>query len=69
MALTLDPALGLALRGGLALLLGTAAWHKLRDLGAFRDALAGYRLLPDGLVGVAALVLVAAELASACALL
>lgn len=69
MALSLDPALGLALRGGLALLLGSAAWHKLRDLGAFRAALAGYRLLPEPLIGVAAVLLVAAELATAGALL
>jgi hypothetical protein len=67
-ALTLDPVLGLALRGGLALLLGSAAWHKLRDLGAFRSALEGYRLLPEPLLGFAALALIAAEIVSAGAL-
>jgi len=67
-ALTLDPALSLALRGGLALLLAAAAWHKLRDLTAFRAALAGYQLVPERALRVAACVLIAAELATASAL-
>jgi len=41
-----DPALQLALRGGAALLLVAAASHKLRDLGAFREVLRAYGLLP-----------------------
>jgi hypothetical protein len=69
MALSLDPALGLALRGGLALLLAAAAWHKLRDVDAFRTALGGYRLLPEASIAIASLALVATEIATACALL
>lgn len=69
MALTLDPALGLALRGGLALLLASAASHKLRDLEAFRAALGGYKLLPEASIGIASLVLIAVEIATSAALL
>ena len=69
MEVSLDPALGLALRGGLVLLLGSAAWHKLRDLAAFRAALAGYRLLPERAIALAAILFVAAELVTAGALL
>jgi hypothetical protein len=58
---SLDPALDLALRAGLALLFATSALAKLRDLGAFADAVAGYRLLPAWLVGPAAAVFAAAE--------
>ena len=36
--MSLDPVVRLALRAGLSLLLATAAWHKLRDVGAFRAA-------------------------------
>jgi hypothetical protein len=50
----LDPALQLALRGSLALLLLVAAAHKATDAGAFREALAGYALLPRGVVPFAA---------------
>ena len=69
MALELDPVLALALRGGLALLFAVAAWHKLRDLAAFRAALGGYRLIPERMLGGAVLALVGAELATAAALL
>jgi len=41
-----DPALTLTVHTGLALLLGRAALHKLRDLPAFRTSLAAYALLP-----------------------
>ncbi len=68
MALSVDPALAIALRAGLALLFVAAAAHKLRDFGAFRDALGGYRLLPEGALGSSACVLIAAELACAGAL-
>lgn len=68
MALTLDPALSLALRGGLALLFGAAAWHKLRDFAAFRAALGEYQLVPERAVSAAAFGLIAVELASASAL-
>ncbi|MBX3024365.1 methylamine utilization protein MauE [bacterium] len=36
----------MVLRASLSLLLASAAWHKLRDVGAFRAAVEGYRLLP-----------------------
>jgi hypothetical protein len=61
-ALSVDPALALAARLALALLFAHAAWHKLSDLAAFRAALAGYRLLPERALGVAAPALVALEL-------
>ena len=36
----------LAVAAGLAALLGTAAWHKIRAMAAFEGVLADYRLLP-----------------------
>jgi hypothetical protein len=51
MALTLDPALSLGLRGGLALLLAAAAWHKLGDFALFRAALGEYRLRARAALG------------------
>jgi len=62
---SLDPVIDLALRAALALLLATSALAKLRDLGGFAAAVAGYRLLPAGLSGPAAVAFVAAELALA----
>jgi hypothetical protein len=67
-ALTVDPALAIVLRAGLALLFATAAAHKLRDFGAFRDALEGYRLVPAPALGPSACGLIAAELGTAAAL-
>jgi len=58
----IDPVWSLALRAGLALLLASAAVAKLRDLGGFTAALAGYRLLPAALAAPAAAVFVAVEL-------
>jgi len=57
----LDPVFPLIARACTALLFAGALWHKLRDLDAFRRALAGYELLPAGLVPVAALLLAGAE--------
>jgi hypothetical protein len=65
----MDPALALSLRAALALVLGAAAWHKLRDLRAFHAAVSGYALLPAGLVAPAAAALVSAEVTIAAALL
>ena len=59
--MSLDPAVRLALRAGLSLLLATSAWHKLRDVGAFRAAVENYRLLPPLWVLPFAAFLVAAE--------
>jgi hypothetical protein len=61
----MDPVAGLALRAGLTLLLGGAAFAKLRDLRGFAAAVAGYRLLPGALAGPAAAGFVAAEIALA----
>ena len=65
----LDPALQAILRAGLALLLLSAASHKLRDLPRFRAALAGYRLLPTAAGRGLAPLLAALELAIGLALL
>jgi hypothetical protein len=64
----MDPAVDIALRAGLALLLLVAAGHKLRDLAHFRATLAEYRLLPESLVGGGAVVVVGVEIAIAVAL-
>ena len=50
----LDPALELVLRGALALLLGTGAVQKARDLASFRAAIEGYELLPARAATIAA---------------
>jgi len=60
-----DPAVQIALRIGLALLFARAAWHKLRAPGQFRAALAGYRMLPDRAVPLAATAIATAELGTA----
>lgn len=67
--MAIDPAAHAALRLALAALFGWAALHKLRDLAAFRLALADYRLLPQRALAAAAPALLAAELAAAGALL
>ena len=64
----LDPALELLLRGALALLFASTALHKARDLAGFRAALDGYALLPERLIGIAAVALAAAEAGLAAAL-
>src|SRR6185369_10322610 len=64
-AMTIDPALDLALRAALSLLLVAAAIHKLRDVRTFRATLAEYRLLPAPTVTVVAAGIAAAELALA----
>jgi hypothetical protein len=64
----MDPTIDATLRLGLALLLGAAATHKLRDLARFGAVLAAYRLLPAALVRPAAALVPAGELAVAAAL-
>jgi hypothetical protein len=66
--MSLDPALDLALRAGLASLFATSALAKLRDLGGFAGAVAGYRLLPAWAAAPGAAAFVAAELALAAVL-
>ena len=51
----------LAIAGGFALLLGVAAWGKLRDMGAFRAVAADYKLVPASLLGPAAYAVPALE--------
>jgi hypothetical protein len=58
----LDPAAGWATSAALALVFSHAAWHKLRDLGAFSAAVAAYELLPASLAPLAAAQLAVAEL-------
>jgi hypothetical protein len=65
----IDPVLALVVRVGGALLLASAARHKLRDREGFRAALGGYGLLPERSVPLAADLLVAGELAIGLALL
>jgi uncharacterized membrane protein YphA (DoxX/SURF4 family) len=43
----IDPVVALILRCSLALLLLSAAWHKLRDVAAFVAAVAAYALVPQ----------------------
>ena len=66
--MSLDPAVRLALRAGLSLLFASAAWHKLRDVGAFRAAVENYRLLPRVWAVPFAAFLIAAESGLAIAL-
>jgi hypothetical protein len=65
----LDPVIQWLLRTLLSFVLLRAAWHKSRDLAAFRNALSDYALLPRAGVPAAALGLAVAELATAAALL
>ena len=64
----LDPVLPVTLRVTLSVLLLWAAGHKLRDVAGFREAVAGYRLLPSLLISPAAVLLIAAELGIAAGL-
>jgi Methylamine utilisation protein MauE len=62
--MSVDPAVRLALRAALSLLLASAAWHKLRDVGAFGAAVENYRVLP----GVWTLPFAAFAIAAECGL-
>ncbi|MEO6029633.1 MAG: MauE/DoxX family redox-associated membrane protein [Candidatus Binatia bacterium] len=63
-----DPLLVLVVRGALAVLFASAAWHKLRARDEFAAILAAYRLLPGSLVVPATAVIAATELGVAGAL-
>lgn len=63
----IDPLLGRLIAAGLALLLLSAAWHKLGSRAQFTAALREYRLLPESLVGPAAVLLPLFELTLALA--
>lgn len=61
----MDPAVTLALRCSFALLLASAASHKLRDLARFRAILEAYEILPAAAVAAVAPLVAAVELALA----
>ncbi len=69
MSVLADPVVLMLDRLALAALLLWAALHKLRDVRAFRAALANYALLPTAAIGAATAVVMAAELALGAALL
>jgi hypothetical protein len=62
MTAALDPALRTTLRSALGLLWLASASHKLRDSRRFRDALAGYELVPAAAVRTLAMLVTALEL-------
>lgn len=68
-ALATDPIVQLTLQGAASILFLAAAAHKLRAPLEFRAALAGYRILPERVLGAAAVALGAGELAVAIAVL
>lgn len=65
----LDPVLALGLRAALALVLGSAALHKLRDLRSFHDVVEAYRLSPAAATSALAAAVVSAEIVACAALL
>ncbi|MCO8591968.1 MauE/DoxX family redox-associated membrane protein [Burkholderia multivorans] len=67
--MTIDPVLASSAQAGAAAVVLLGAVAKLRAPVAFRDALAGYRLLPDALVAPAALAIPLAEALGSAALL
>jgi hypothetical protein len=68
-ALATDPAVRTAVRTALALLFLWTGMHKLRDVSAFRAAMANYRLVPMGVVDLGAGALIGAELVTALTLM
>ncbi|MGH0036200.1 MAG: MauE/DoxX family redox-associated membrane protein [Myxococcota bacterium] len=64
-----DPGVQAVLHGSLAALFARSAWHKARRLEEFRQALAGYALLPPAFERAAALLFGALETALAATLL
>lgn len=69
MSIAVDPVISSLLALGGAALFAWAATHKLRTREAFAATLAEYRLVPQGLVPLTALVLALVELATSAALL
>lgn len=57
----MDPSVDAILRAALALLFAAAVRHKLGDLPALRAAIAGYRLVPRGLEGLASALVIGGE--------
>ncbi|WP_347469377.1 MauE/DoxX family redox-associated membrane protein [Burkholderia stagnalis] len=67
--MTIDPVLATGAQAGMAIVVLLGAAAKMRRPAAFRDALGGYRLLPDALTAPAAFALPLAEAFGAAALL
>lgn len=67
--MTLDPVLATSAQAGAAVVVLLGAFAKMRRPAAFRQALAGYRLLPDALIAPAAFAIPLAEAVGAAALL
>jgi hypothetical protein len=65
----IDPVISWVLRISLLFLFASSAFHKLRDVDAFRRAVWAYRLLPESAVVAAGPILVAFELVVVAALL
>ncbi|RQS55641.1 MauE/DoxX family redox-associated membrane protein [Burkholderia sp. Bp8986] len=65
----LDPVLATSAQAGAAVVVLLGAFAKMRRPGAFRQALVGYRLLPDALTAPAAFAIPLAEAVCAAALL
>jgi Methylamine utilisation protein MauE len=63
-----DPAIACTLRAGFVLLFGGAVVHKLRAPRAFRTAVEGFGVVPAGVAGPVAALLVAAEVGVVAAL-
>ncbi len=61
--MNIDPVIATILRFALGWLFLAAAAHKLADMAEFRTVLTTYRVLPNGLVGVATWCVVAVEFA------
>ena len=59
--MSVDPVIAVTLRGLLALLFASAAWHKLSDLTAFRIVLHDYHVLPPALVTPATVIVIVTE--------
>ncbi len=59
--MNVDPVIATIIRFALGWLFLAASAHKLRDMVDFRSVLATYRVLPDGLVALAAWLVVAIE--------
>jgi len=67
-AVGLDPAMLIALRAALALLFAWAAFHKLRDVASFQEAVSNYELVPRRVTTIFAAGVIAAELSLAVSL-
>jgi len=61
----IDPAISWTLALSVAVLFAAAASHKLRDWKQFRDVVRNYKLLPDAVVPLSAIALIALECGAA----